>query len=59
MGDKFDILDEKINFLSDNAKLLLDFVAEKRNAFLEMVIIALILIELIPLGIDLVRYFMK
>ena len=59
MGDRFDILDEKINFLSDNAKLLLDFIAEKRNAFLEMVIIFLILIELVPLFIDLVKYLSK
>lgn len=59
MGDRFDILDEKINFLSDNAKLLLDFAAEKRNAFLEMVIIALIIIELVPLFIDLARYLAR
>ncbi|MEK7151759.1 MAG: RMD1 family protein [Patescibacteria group bacterium] len=59
MGDRFDILDEKINFLSDNAKLLLDFVAEKRNALLEMVIIALFIIDLIPLFIDLVKYLKK
>ncbi len=59
MGDRFDILDEKINFLSDNAKLLLDFIAEKRNAFLEMVIIALFIIDLIPLFIDLVKYLAR
>ena len=59
MGDRFDILDEKINFLSDNAKLLLDFIAEKRNAFLEMVIIGLFVIDLIPLFIDLVKYLAK
>ena len=59
IGDRFDILDEKINFLSDNAKLLLDFIAEKRNAFLEMVIIFLILIELVPLFADLVKYLAK
>ncbi len=59
MGDRFHVLNEKINFLSDNAKLLLDFIAEKRNAFLEMVIIALILIELVPLFIDLIKFFKK
>ena len=59
MGDRFDILDEKVNFLSDNAKLLLNFIAEKRNAFLEMVIIALFVIDLIPLFIDLVKYLAK
>lgn len=56
MGDRFDIIDEKINFMSDNAKMLMDFIAEKRNAFLEMIIIALFVIDLIPLFIDLVRY---
>ncbi|MBI4160739.1 MAG: RMD1 family protein [Candidatus Yanofskybacteria bacterium] len=59
MEDRFDILDEKINFLSDNAKMLMDFVAEKRNAFLEMIIIALFVIDLIPLFIDLVRYLAR
>ena len=59
MEDRFDILDEKINFLSDNAKMLMDFIAEKRNAFLETVIIALFIIDLIPLAIDLVRYFAR
>lgn len=56
MEDRFDILNEKINFLSDNAKMLMDFIAEKRNAFLEMVIIALFIIDLIPLAIDLARF---
>lgn len=59
MEDRFDIIDEKINFMSDNAKMLMDFIAEKRNAFLETVIIALFIIDLIPLFIDLVRFLAK
>lgn len=56
MEDRFDIIDEKINFMSDNAKMLMDFIAEKRNAFLEMIIIALFVIDLIPLFINLIKY---
>ncbi len=59
IDDRFDVLDEKINFLSENAKLLMDFIAEKRNAFLELVIIILIAIDMIPLAINLVRYLAR
>ncbi len=59
MADRFDILDEKINFLSDNAKMLMDFIAEKRNAFLEIIIIVLIVIELIPWLINVARDLIK
>lgn len=59
IDDRFDVLDEKINFLSENAKMLMDFIAEKRNAFLELIIIILIAIDLIPLLINLIRYLMK
>ena len=59
IDDRFDILDEKINFLSENAKMLMDFIAEKRNAFLELVIIILIAISLIPYLIDLVKYLLR
>lgn len=59
MADRFDVLDEKINFLSDNAKMLMDFIAEKRNAFLETVIIIILVIDLIPLLINLVKFLSK
>jgi uncharacterized Rmd1/YagE family protein len=59
MEDRFDILDEKINFLSENVKMLMDYIAEKRNAFLELIIIILIAIDLIPLAINLVKYLAK
>lgn len=59
MGDRFDIIDEKINFMSDNARMLMDFIAEKRNAFLETVIIALFIIDLIPLFIDLLKFLAR
>ncbi|MBI4158153.1 MAG: RMD1 family protein [Candidatus Yanofskybacteria bacterium] len=44
---RFDVLDEKINYLSDIARLLMDFLAEKRNAFLEIIIIVLIAIDIV------------
>jgi len=59
IDDRFDVLDEKINFLSENAKMLMDFIAEKRNAFLELIIIILIAVDLIPMLINLIRYLMK
>ena len=43
---RFDILDKKIDYLSDVSKMMMEFLAEKRNAFLETVIIVLIVIEI-------------
>jgi len=54
---RFAVLDKKIEFLSENSRMLMEFMAEKRNAFLELVIIVLILIEIIPLALDFFRYF--
>jgi uncharacterized Rmd1/YagE family protein len=58
IDDRFDVLDEKINFLSENAKMLMDFLAEKRNAFLELIIIILIAIDIIPLFFNFVKYLL-
>lgn len=43
---RFDVLDKKIDYLSDISKMMMEFLAEKRNAFLEIVIIILIVIEI-------------
>src|SRR3989344_6913651 len=43
---RFDVLDKKIDYLSDISKMMIEFLAEKRNAFLETVIIVLIVIEI-------------
>jgi uncharacterized Rmd1/YagE family protein len=56
LGDRFDILNEKIRFLADHNKLLLDFVSTQRGHFLELIIIILILIELF---IFIVETFLK
>lgn len=47
LRDRFDVLDEKIKYLSDISQMLMNFLAEKQNAFLEKVIIVLIAIDII------------
>lgn len=47
LADRFDILNEKIKFLSDHHKILLDFVSTQRGNVLELIIVILILIEII------------
>jgi uncharacterized Rmd1/YagE family protein len=56
LGDRFDILNEKIRFLADHNKLLLDFISTQRSNFLEIIIIILILVELL---IFIVETFLK
>ncbi len=56
LGDRFDILNEKIRFLADHNKILLDFISAQRGHFLELIIIILILIELL---IFVVEIFLK
>jgi len=46
LGDRFDVLNEKIKFLSDHHKLLLDFISAQKSSFLELIIVILILVEL-------------
>jgi len=47
LADRFDILNEKIKFLSDHHKILLDFFSTQRSYFLELIIMILILIEIL------------
>lgn len=47
LHDRIDILNEKIKFLSDHHKILLDFISAQRSNFLEMIIIFLITIEIL------------
>lgn len=44
---RFDVLDKKINYLSDISQMLMNFLAEKRNAFLEIIIIILIAVDIV------------
>ncbi len=59
---RFDVLDKKIEYLSDVSQMLMNFLAEKQNAFLEIVIIVLIVIEImlwfLPPSAEVARYIM-
>lgn len=46
LQDRFDILDEKIKYLSDISQMLMNFLAEKRNESLEKIIIMLFILDL-------------
>lgn len=48
LPDRIDIFNEKIDFLSEGAKMLADFLENKTAHLLEIIIILLIAIELIP-----------
>jgi uncharacterized Rmd1/YagE family protein len=52
LEDRFDILNEKIEFLSENNKILLDFVSTQRSHFLEMIIIFLFALDIILIVIE-------
>ncbi len=53
---RFSVLDKKIEFLSESSKILMEFLAEKRSAFLEWIIIILIAVGLIPYIGDIARF---
>lgn len=60
LKDRFAVLNEKIDYLSDISQMLMNFLAEKRAAFLEVVIIVLIAIDIVlwflPPFPEVVRY---
>lgn len=47
LRDRFDVLNEKIDFLSENNTTLLNFISSQKSNFLELIIIILIAIEII------------
>lgn len=47
LRDRFDILNEKIDFLSENNTTLLNFITAQKAHFLEWVVIILIVIEIV------------
>jgi uncharacterized Rmd1/YagE family protein len=47
LRDRFDILNEKIDFLSENNTTLLNFISAQKAHFLEWVIIILIVVEIV------------
>jgi required for meiotic nuclear division protein 1 len=46
LRDRFDVLNEKIGFLSENNTMLMNFIASQKSNFLEIIIIILIVIEI-------------
>lgn len=52
LRDRFGILNEKINFLSENNTALLDFISAQKGNFLELIIIILIVVEILLLAPD-------
>ncbi len=59
LRDRFDILNEKIDFLSENNTTLLDVVSSQRSNLLELVVIALIIIEIVLFMLELFKIFPK
>jgi uncharacterized Rmd1/YagE family protein len=55
LGVRFAVLEKKLDFLSENTRMLMEFLAEKRNAFLELIIIFLIAIEVVPFLLEFLR----
>ena len=47
LKDRLDVLSEKIDYLSDISQMLMNLLAEKRAAYLEIIIIILIAIEIV------------
>ena len=57
LRDRFDILNEKIDFLSENNTTLLNFIASQKANFLEWIIIVLIVIEIALFVLQLLKIF--
>lgn len=47
LRDRFNVLNQKIDFLSENNTTLLEFISSQRGNFLELIIIILIVIEIL------------
>ncbi len=59
LKDRFDILNEKIDFLSENNTTLINFISAERANALEIIVIVLIAVELVPFLLELARMFLK
>jgi len=57
LRDRFDILNEKIDFLSENNTTLLNYISSQKANFLEIVVIILIVIEIVLFLLELFRIF--
>jgi uncharacterized Rmd1/YagE family protein len=59
LRDRFDILNEKIDFLSENNTTLLDVVSSQRSRTLELIVIWLIVVEIVLFALELLKIFPK
>jgi uncharacterized Rmd1/YagE family protein len=55
LRDRFDVLNEKIDFLSENNALLLNYLSSQRSNFLEVVVVILIVIEIALFIVELLK----
>jgi uncharacterized Rmd1/YagE family protein len=55
LRDRFGILNEKIDFLSENNTILLNYLSSQRSNFLEWVVIILIIIEIALFVVELLK----
>lgn len=55
LRDRFDVLNEKIDFLSENNTILLNYLSSQKSNFLEIVVIVLIVVEIGLFVIELLR----
>lgn len=53
--DRFDVLNEKIKFISENNITLLNFISSAKSNFLELVIIGLIFFEIVILMLEIFK----
>jgi uncharacterized Rmd1/YagE family protein len=59
LRDRFDILNEKIDFLSENNTTILNFISSQKANFLEWIIIFLIIVEIVLFIFELLGVFSK
>lgn len=59
LSPRFNVLDKKIEFLSEASRMLMEILAERKSALLELIIIILIAIGLIPYLPDIFRAFSR
>jgi uncharacterized Rmd1/YagE family protein len=57
LRDRFDILNEKIDFLSENNTTLLNFISGQRANLLEWIVIILIVLEIVIFVLDIFKVF--
>ena len=55
LRDRFDVLNEKIDFLSENNTTLMNFITSQKAHFLEIIVVILIIIEIILFVLDIWR----